>query len=124
MAKIMPMRSLELDDEDQFDMPTVTGISEKPRFPYGLRISLENAQLAAIGLSPVDCCVGGMIHLHGLARITSVSMNETEGGDRSRVELQFEQMCCAESEDEENSAAEDKMDRGARRAKLYGRSGK
>jgi|JI10StandDraft_1071094.scaffolds.fasta_scaffold143225_5 hypothetical protein len=118
-----PMMSLELDDEAQFDSPVLTAISkDKPRFPYGLRISLENAQLATIGLDPADCCVGGMIHIHGLARITSVSQNDTEGGQNSRVELQIEQMCCVESEDEENEEAEDEMEgRAARRRKLYDR---
>jgi hypothetical protein len=59
-----------------------------------------------------------------LARITSVSQNDMGNGQNSRVELQIEQMCCIESEDAENSAAEEKMeDRGARRRKLYGRRG-
>ncbi len=117
-----PMISLELDDETQFDSPVVSAISpDKPRFPYGTRISLEDAQLKAIGLDPADCCIGGMIHIHGLARITSVSQNDSEGGQHSRVELQIEQMCCVESEDSENAAADEKMDRAARRKKLYGR---
>lgn len=120
-----PMMSLELDDDAQLDAPVISAISpDRPRFPYGTRISLEDAQLKAIKLDPSDCCVGGMIHIHGLARITSVSLNETEGGQNSRIELQIEQMCCVESEDEENEEAETKMvDRAARRRKLYGRGG-
>lgn len=119
---IKPMISMEMDDEAQLDSPVISAISsEKPRFPYGLRISLENAQLKAINLDPADCCIGGVIHIHGLARITSVTQNDTENGQHSRVELQIEQMCCVESEDEENEEAEENM---GRLSKLYRRSGK
>lgn len=121
-----PMISMELDDEAQLDAPVpvmgLDGKPGKPRYPYGLRISLEDAQLKAIKLDPADCMMGGVVHIHGLARITSVSLNETESGQHSRVELQIEEMCCIESEDAENREADDAMGgRAARRRKLYGR---
>ncbi len=119
MAKIRPMISLALKaGEDPFPGAVIESTtSGKPRYPYGTRISFEDAQLKAIGLDPADCAVGGVLHIHGLARITSVSLNEHEGGETSRVELQIEEMCCAESEDAENDEAEGIM---ARRRKLYG----
>lgn len=126
MAKVHPMKSMELDDEAQFDaVPAMPGM-DKPRFPYGLRISLEDSQLKELGLSCEDCTVGGVIHLHALARITSVSQNDTDSGKRERVELQIESMCCVESEDSENDAAEEEMEGEAplssRRSKLYDRT--
>lgn len=126
MAKVHPMRSMELDDETQYEaVPAMPGM-DKPRFPYGLRISIEDAQLKELGLSCEDCTVGGVIHLHALARITSVSQNDTDSGKRERVELQIESMCCVESEDAENEEAEEEMEGEAplssRRKKLYDRT--
>lgn len=120
MAKVMPMRSLELDDEDQLDMavPAALG-SAKPRFPWGTRISLEDAQLKALGLDVADCCVGDMVHIHGLARITSVSQNDMGNGQNSRVEFQFEQMCCVENESTEDDEAEEVMNQASKRKRLY-----
>ncbi len=104
------MKDMELDDEAKSDLtvgyPTEAGIKKlEPQYPYGLSISLTNAELEKLGLKIEDCCIGGTIHGHFMAAITSVSSNQTEGGSRDRVELQIRQMCI-ESEDEENAEAE------------------
>lgn len=105
--KVYPMVSMELDDEDVMDMacPIPIDMKDRQRFPYGLRISLTASELRKMRLDPADAFVGGLIHMHALARITSVSMNQTEGGDDCRVELQIEDMCI-ESEDEEDAEAD------------------
>ncbi len=105
MAKMMPMRSMELDDEDQFDMVPVSPGMAKPLYPYGLRITLTDKELEKMDLDHSEAFVGGIIHLHAMARITSVSENDTDQGKCCRIELQIEDMC-VESEDEENEEDE------------------
>lgn len=93
---------MELDDEDQSEYPQPISMSDKPRFPYGLRISLTEKELSKLGFDATEMVVGGLFHLHGMARITSVSTNERQGGDPGCcVEAQIEDLEI-ESEDEEN----------------------
>lgn len=123
MAKVM--HDMELNDETAFEMALPAGIAEKPRYPWGLRISLEDEQLKALGLDCADCNVGGIVHLHALGKITSVTQNDTSEGAKARVEIQITSMCCIESEDEENREAEAEMGGeplSSRRKKLYDRA--
>jgi hypothetical protein len=102
MAKKIPvMTSMELDDEDKLDavMPIPTN---KPDFPWGLRISLTDKELDKLDLDASDVKVGEIFHMHALARVTSISRNSTDGGDECcRLEAQIEDVSI-ESEDEEN----------------------
>lgn len=72
-----------------------------PRYPYGLSLSLCQDELEKLDIDKADIGVGDMLHLHCLAKVTSVSSNETEDGENCRVELQVTHIA-AESEDEEN----------------------
>ncbi len=95
-AKLVDM---ELDDESKLDM-AVPEIAKKPDYPWGLRISLTEKELAKLGLD-ADCDIGDMIDLRAFAVVTSVSKNKRDDGDESvRVELQIEKMA-AENELEE-----------------------
>lgn len=105
--KMHPMVSMEMDDEEIHEAPTPIPIEDKPSYPYGLRICLTDAELRKLGLDPAEALdgVGGLVHLFALARITSASMDQREGGDPCiRVELQIEDLA-VESEDEENEEA-------------------
>jgi hypothetical protein len=107
MAKMHPMVSMEMDDEDQIDAPQPIAMPDKPRYPYGLQICLTAAEMKALDLDPSEAFVGGIVHLHALARITSVSISDnapsewSKGGAQCRIEMQIEDLCI-ESEDEEN----------------------
>ena len=95
------MVSMELDDEDKLDAIMPIPMDNKPDFPYGLRICLTEKELDKLELDHSDAIVGGMVHGHFMAKITSVSMTETDGEKCCRVELQIEDLSI-ESEDEEN----------------------
>lgn len=95
------MQDMELDDEDQLDAVMPIPMPEKPRYPYGLRICLTEAEFKKLGLDHADAEVGAMFHGHFMARVTSVSSNEDDGGEHCRVEAQIESLA-VESEDEEN----------------------
>jgi hypothetical protein len=95
------MQSMELDDEDKMDLAMPMPM-DRPDFPCGLRITLTDKELDKLDLDHKDAVVGGTIHLFAMARITSVSENEVNGGDKCcRIELQIEDLGI-ESEDAEN----------------------
>lgn len=113
MARLNPMVSMEMDDESILDAAMPIPMPERQRFPYGLRICLTDKEMDKMELDIGDAVVGGMVHLHAMARITSVSQNDTPDGKCGRVELQIEDMC-VESEDEENEMEDREEDRGRR----------
>lgn len=85
------MTSMELDDEDQLDYPMPYAMPDKPKWPYGLRISLTHSELKKLKLD-ADCEVGDVIDFRAFATVTSVSINETDRGKECRVELQIEKL--------------------------------
>lgn len=95
------MKSMELGDEDKLDTLMPIAMPDKPDYPYGLRICLTEKEFEKLGLDHADAEVGGMCHGHFMARITSVSASEGDGGKTCRVEMQIEDLAI-ESEDEEN----------------------
>jgi hypothetical protein len=95
------MHSMELDDEEKLDALMPLPMPEKPEYPYGLRISLTEAEFKKLDLDADDAVVGGIFHLHGLARITSVNITDGPNGKCCRVEAQIEDLDI-ESEDDEN----------------------
>jgi len=79
---------------------------DKPDFPYGLRICLTDKELKKLDLDASDAKVGEIFHLHGLARITSISSSKNEDGSECcRIEAQIEDLDI-ESEDAENKDGE------------------
>ena len=96
------MQSMELDDEDKLDAAMPIPMPDKPEYPYGLKICLTQSEFDKLGLDAADAVIGGIVHGHFLARITSVSQNENEAGPCSRVEMQIEDLAIL-SEDEENT---------------------
>jgi hypothetical protein len=105
MAKLTVMKSMELDDEDKLDAVMPIPMPTKPDFPYGLQICLTEAEFAKLDIDPSEAEVGGIFHGHFLARITSVSENDSPNGKCVRVEAQIEDLAI-ESEDLENEDAD------------------
>lgn len=104
MHKLNPMVSLEMTDEEKIDQILPIPM-DRPDYPMGLRICLTDREMEKMGVDASDACVGGLIHLHAMARITSVSSDDRNGHKSCRIELQIEDMC-VESEDEENEEAD------------------
>ena len=74
-------------------------IADMPDVPSGLCIRLTEVELEKLNLSD-ECDVGDMIHLSGMARVTSISKNETDNGCRCTIELSITDLA-VEDEDEE-----------------------
>ena len=90
--------------------------NDLPKYPYGLCITIETEQLDKLGIDG-DCEVGDMIHLCAMAKVTSISKREKEGGDSDmRIELQITHLA-SENEDEEGAET---MSAEARAKKRYG----
>jgi hypothetical protein len=81
-------------------------------YPYGLSICFTNAELEKLDLDACDVEVGDMVHLHCLAKVTSVSQTEVNGEKQSRIEMVLAHIA-AEDEGEEDEEAEQEM--GGRR---------
>lgn len=101
MKKPRQMTSMELDDEDKMDAVMPIAMPVGPDYPFGLRICLTEKEFTKLGLDPSEACVGGMVHGHFMARITSVSADDTTNGSSCRCEMQIEDLNI-ESEDAEN----------------------
>lgn len=93
------------------------GPASIPDYPYGLSICLTQDELEKLGLDD-DVEVGDMLHIHAMAKVTSVSKTDNEAtGPQCRVEAVLAFMAPIEDEDtegdDESSPAEQ------RRGKFY-----
>lgn len=73
---------------------------EAPIYPYGLSICLTHDELDKLDLDG-DCQVGDLLHMVCMAKVTSVSKNETTDGESCRIELQIIDIEVAENQNEE-----------------------
>lgn len=114
-----PMISLELSDEERIDMDcAMPSMPKAPEFPWGTRITLCEKELDKLNLDHQSAQVGGMVHGHFMARITSVSTDDRADGVSCRVEMQIEDLSI-ESEDDENEEA-DEEEKPKKKSRLYG----
>ena len=93
-----------------------------PTYPYGLCISLNEEDLAKLGITGELPEVGEMVHLAAMAKVTSVSESEREdtGGIKTkccRIELQITHLATEYEDDEEAEAEATK----ARQGRFYGK---
>lgn len=97
LQKLVDMRKTPAEKaEDAVCMPM--GVVNE--YPYGLCMSLCDEELEKLDVDYTDLQVGDIIDMRAMARVTSVSKNETEVGERIRVELQIV-LLGIESESEE-----------------------
>jgi hypothetical protein len=81
-------------------------MNDKPEeYPYGLRLSLTEADMEKIGLDMPK--VGEMVHIMAMTKVTSVHAHDSaQGGASQGVELQITHMK-AEIEDTEDAKPAD-----------------
>jgi hypothetical protein len=97
------MVDMSMDNEEKQEWAESAPVPSK--YPYGLSISLTEKELDKLGIEASDIEVGDMLHLHALAKVTSVSCHDNEHGSTCRVELQICYLS-GEDEEEENEEAE------------------
>ncbi len=121
MERMPPMVSMELtpDEIEASGMCLPADAGDAPKYPYGLSISLTQAELGKLGLDDDDVQVGDLLHMHAMAKVTSISKTDTESnGPKVRIELQIVAME-GEDEEAEDAEAETQMSGADRMAKLY-----
>lgn len=91
--------SMEMDDEDKIDFCAPIAC-EAPDYPYGLRITLSEKELKKLELPLPE--IGDYLDLRAFARVTSVSLDQRNGEDCCRVELQIEQIAVENENTEED----------------------
>jgi hypothetical protein len=104
MPNIVPMVSMSLDDEEQYDYATPMPI-DKPEYPYELRIALTDKTLAKLGLDPQSAmgAIGGTVLGQFIGRVTSASMNQMDGGEACcRIEIQIEDLGIQTDDEEQD----------------------
>lgn len=100
-----PMQDMALTPKEQAEISQ----PDPPKYPYGLCISLCQDELDKLGIEQDDVEIGSTLHLFCFAKVTSKSCNDNEvSGPTCRVELQITSIA-AESEDDENETASQKM---------------
>lgn len=117
---------MELADEDKMDfaVPSIAmpGKKDLPEYPWGLRLSLDDGTIKKLDIDFASLAVGGIVHGHFMAKVTSTSEDQRDGGEMCRrVELQIQQMA-VESEDRENKEVEASASRRRSRV-LYDKAG-
>lgn len=82
----MKMTSMKLNPKEMKDKnrPEVPSQADKPSFPYGLRLRLEDDCLKKMALSKLPK-VGEKVSISAIAKIISVSQDES----RKSIELQI-----------------------------------
>jgi len=75
-----------------------------PTYPYGLSIRLSHEELEKLGVDYSDWAVGDHFHLQAMAKITSISEHENEGGKNCCVEMQIIALA---GEDEDTEIGDD-----------------
>ena len=89
---------LEMDDESQLDAPMPIPMKDKPRYPYGMRLSLTDAELTKLGIDD-NPDVGDYLLMTIVARVTHCSCSDNEiGGPMRCVELQVEKAKALEAD--------------------------
>lgn len=108
MEKLDKMVDMSMSPEEQkADCPMVmSDMSNQPRYPYGLAISLGQDELDKLGVDYKDWNVGDAFNLDATAKITSISEHENEGGKKCRVEMQITHLSGPETDAEEEAEQE------------------
>lgn len=81
-------------------------IMDMPDVPPGLCIVLTEVELEKLNLSD-EAEVGDLIHISGMARLTSISKQETDAGCKCRLELAI---CMLAIEDEDEEATDEGLE--------------
>ena len=71
---------------------------ETAKYPYGLRITLNNPEIQKLGLSVKDLEVGQLVDLTAKARVNTLRDDKNERRENQSIELTLEQVDVAKPE--------------------------
>lgn len=91
----MKLTSAEAKAEVSYDAE-----SDRPEYPYGLTICLDDESLAKLGLKTLPD-VGAVMYLEARVKVCSKSQYERQDGSDSNLSLQITDMELTETDDDE-----------------------
>lgn len=85
------MKSMKLKNMEQEVLTSAPKEIEGPKYPYGLRITLEEEQLAALGMKLLPG-IDKEVAVSAKGYVCRVSSNESEYGSHRCVEIQLTEL--------------------------------
>lgn len=113
--KLVDMRLTDSEKAEQNGPMSVGAVNE---YPWGLCIRLSDKELEKLSVDHADWTVGDIFDLRAMARVTSISSNETTEGERTGIELQLV-MLGAEVEDSEEEEPKSRVKQEKKKSRLY-----
>ena len=97
MPQMISMAKTPNEDKEklQYACPPPSSI-----YPYGLCISLTEEELEKLNVDYSGAQVGDHYHFVCMAKVTSISCNETQDGKKCRLEMQITDIAVESEEDE------------------------
>lgn len=90
MSKLVSMKISKAEMEKRMEPSTIA--TERPMYPWGLGLNLDNDTLEKLGVDDLPK-VGEVYTVVAQVSVSSVSSNESEGGKNRSVSLQITDMC-------------------------------
>lgn len=88
----MDLKNMKMSEKESKEYSPETVMAESPKYPYGLRLSLDEESLAKLGLVELPQ-VGASMMITAKVEVCSISQYESkEGGADKRMELQITDM--------------------------------
>ncbi|MGH2612062.1 MAG: capsid staple protein [Rhabdochlamydiaceae bacterium] len=88
------MVSIELDSAEGEKDTIETAENEKPKFPLGTTITLDDDLIKKLGIKKMPE-IGDQFSIEGIAHVTSVSNYESQETSHRQICIQFSEMSCA-----------------------------
>lgn len=94
MAGFKRLISMERTDDEKMEARVASyspSIADMPDVPAGLCICLTESELEKLDLDD-DCEIGDMLHMMCMAKVTSISKQDSGSGAKIRIEMSIVMM--------------------------------
>uniref|UniRef100_A0A6M3XM12 Uncharacterized protein n=1 Tax=viral metagenome TaxID=1070528 RepID=A0A6M3XM12_9ZZZZ len=99
----MELKSMKLTAKQAKTMDSPSAVSpSKPKYPWGLSISLEKEALDKLGIEISDFDVGEIVSIAAKARITRITISDGTDYQERSMNIQIEKMALNQGESKED----------------------
>lgn len=103
-SKLVSMKISKAEAKAMME-PSSLAEGDRPRYPWGLSITLDKDALEKLGIADDLPGVGEKYLLIAEVDVVSVSSNESEGGSNRSVGLQITSMCLEDADSDTSKTA-------------------
>lgn len=100
-TKLVSMKLSSKEAKQQME-PSLAA-KDRPRYPWGLSVSLDTDSLKKLGIEELPA-VGESYLLVANVDVSSVSSNASEGGSQKSLSLQITEMCLEDADEKTDTA--------------------